>query len=70
MNDAEKKVLKYLSTHAPATLRKIKDNTNLGYLELFHILCVLYKQGKIEHIDFNIKGNWDPDYQRKYTIKK
>lgn len=70
MSDSEKIILKYLSTHAPATLRKIAENVAIPQMEVFHLLCTMAQRGLVERIDIPIKGNLDPDFCRKYTVKR
>ena len=70
MSDSEKIILKYLSTHAPSTLRKIAENIALPQMEIFHLLCTLAEQGLVKKIDIPIDGNLDPDFCRKYTVIK
>ena len=70
MSEAQKIILKYLSTHAPATLGKIAENTSIPRIELFHHLCTLSDSGLITRIDYPIEGNLDPDFCRKYTVKR
>jgi len=70
VSEQEKIIFKYLSTHAPATLRKIAENVEISQMEVFHLLCTMAQRGLIERIDIPIEGNLDPDFCRKYTIKK
>ena len=70
MNEPEKIILKYLSSHAPSTLKKICENVKLPQMEVFHTLCTLAQNGLVEKIDFPIEGNLDPDFCRKYTVKR
>ncbi len=70
MEAAEKEIYRYLKTHAPCTLKKLITSLCIDPLIIFHSLCTLFEKDKITRLDFSIDGKPDPDFSRKYTVKK
>lgn len=70
MEATEKEIYRYLKTHAPCTLKKLIASLCIDPLIIFHSLCTLFEKDKITRLDFPIDGKPDPDFSRKYTVKK